>query len=284
MTMTLREAISEASARLAVNPEIRANAARDAELLLLETIGRSRTVIFTDPMLALSGDEEARFRAAIERRLTNEPIQHITGFQEFYGLRLRVNSAVLIPRPETELLVEAILERVSAEGSLRLLDVGTGSGALALALAANLPHAVVIAVDLSPAALAVARENAAELGLRERIRFVESDLLEGLAETQAFDVIVSNPPYIPEGDRGGLHAEVREFEPESALFAGEDGLAVYRRLIPQAWAALRPGGLLGLEFGYGQREALAELLVGWDEVRFLDDLQGIARVALARKA
>jgi len=282
--MTLRQAILEASARLAENPAIRENATRDAELLLLETLGRSRTVLFTDPELKLNPDEEARYRGAIERRLANEPIQHITGFQEFYGLRLKVNRAVLIPRPETELLVEAILERVSASASLRILDVGTGSGAIAIALAANLPHAVMIAVDLSSAALAVARENAAALGLREKIQFVESDLLQGLAEVKGFDAIVSNPPYIPEGDRAELHAEVREFEPESALFAGEDGLAVYRRLIPEAWNALKPGGLLGLEFGYGQREALTELLAAWNEVQFLDDLQGIARVALARKA
>jgi release factor glutamine methyltransferase len=281
--MRLREAIGVGAARLAEIPELRENAARDAELLLLETLGVSRIMLFSDPDRELSLDEITRFDVAIARRSELEPVQYILGHQEFFGLRLKVNSSVLIPRPETELLVEAVLARVSVVSSPRLVDVGTGSGAIVVSLAAKLPQADLFAVDLSVDALAVARENAAALGFAERIRFLRSDLLEAVRGEAPFDVVVSNPPYVPEGDRAGLHPQVREFEPETALFAGEDGMVVYARLIPQAALVLKPGGLLAMEFGYGQREALAGLLAGWDEVEFLDDLQGIPRVVMAQR-
>jgi release factor glutamine methyltransferase len=283
--MSLRQTITVAASRIAAHPELRDDAQRDAELLLLHTLGAARTVLFTDPDRALSDAEQRRFDEAVGRRVQGEPIQYITGEQEFYGLALRVTPAVLIPRPETELLVEAVLERLPTVSAapLRIVDIGTGSGAISIALAVQRADLQVTTLDISPAALAVARENAARHGVAERIRFLESDLLGAVAGETAFDAIVSNPPYVPESDRDTLHAQVREYEPATALFAGPDGMDIYRRLIPQAWATLKPGGLLALEFGHGQREALAGLLGGWNEVTFLDDLQQIPRVALARR-
>ena len=269
------------------------------------------------------------YDAAIARRLTNEPIQYITGEQEFYGLTLRVTPAVLIPRPETEHLVESVLAELTApqndlgchsaasssetkterrnllfrDAPLRILDIGTGSGAIAIALAHHLPHAHITATDISPTALDIARENAARHNLADRIDFIQSDLLDSVrhkghtreatatreARRERYEVLVSNPPYVPESDRETLHPQVRDYEPATALFAPvvsgkDDGLAIYRRLIPRAHAALVPNGLLALEIGHGQRDALAQLLSGWNSVRFIDDLQGIPRVALARNS
>jgi len=252
-------------------------------LLLLHLLTLPRTALFTDPGRALSPAEQARYDAAIARRAAGEPIQHITGQQEFYGLMLQVSPAVLIPRPETELLVEAVLARLPRSQPLRIADIGTGSGAIAIALAHHLPLAQITAVDLSPSALAIARQNAAAHGLADRIRFLRSDLLAEIDREAPFDAIVSNPPYIPESDRNSLHPQVRDHEPAMALFAGSDGLEVYRRLIPQAFAALEAGGLLAMEIGYAQRDAIASLLARWTRVAFLDDLQRIPRVVLAAK-
>ena len=199
-----------------------------------------------------------------------------------------------------------MLAELNPAAALQIVDVGTGSGAIAIALAHHLPNAHVTATDISSAALAVASANASRHHLSSRIRFVEADLLNNIrsvilseADREAssgvegpavaadgpiqFDAIVSNPPYVPAGDRGTLHPQVREFEPAAALFAGPDGLEVYRRLIPQARSALKPGGLLALEIGHGQRAAVAALLAGWNGLRFVDDLQQIPRVALARR-
>lgn len=249
----------------------------------------------------LTPAEAAGYGAAVKRRLTHEPIQYITGRQEFYGLDLHVTPAVLIPRPETELLVEAVLTEIDPNAAVHVADIGTGSGAIAIALAHHLPHAQLTATDISASALNVAAENAARHNLASRIRFIESDLLEppnpvtpsesrNVAAVerpaswfQGLDAIVSNPPYVPTADAATLHPQVREYEPHTALYAGDDGLSIYRRLIPLAHAALKPNGQLALELGHGQRDALATLLADWHSVRFLNDLQGIPRVALARK-
>jgi release factor glutamine methyltransferase len=275
--MTLREAIAIGAGRLDG-----ADAMRDAQWLLLHALGIPQTMLFTEPDRVLTAAEQAAYAAAIARRAAAEPVQYITGQQEFYGLTLKVSPAVLIPRPETELLVEAVLERLPSDRAANLLDVGTGSGAIAIALAHNRPMAWVTAIDLSKAALAVARGNAAAHGVAARVRFLESDLLAAVAD-ELFDVVVSNPPYVPEEDRESLSPQVRDYEPGMALFAGESGLAVYKRLIPQAFKALRAGGILALEIGYGQREAVAQLLNAWDGFQSFDDLQGIPRVVLARK-
>lgn len=273
---TVADALAEASVQIA---------RRDAELLLGHVLGRERT------WLMVHGEEPVTFEQGVEmrrltaRRAAHEPLQYLLGEQEFYGLRLKVTRDTLIPRPETEHLVEAVLTWCRTQRSpLRLVDVGTGTGAIAVALAQQLPEASVFACDVSEAALDVARENAQRLGLGERVRFALSDLLQAYAKEEAFDGVVSNPPYVPAGDAAAMQPEVRDHEPHLALFAGEDGLDVYRRLIVEAGAALRAGGLLAMEIGYGQREAMAALLEGWQDVRFVDDYAGIPRVVLAIKA
>jgi len=282
MTMTVRGALTAATARLEMAAQLRQSAARDALLLLLHAAGISRAELHADPARALTDEEQRTYEAFVQRRMRHEPIQYIVGEQEFYGLALRVGPAVLIPRPETEHLVEAVLAEMDGVARPRIVDVGTGSGAIAIALAVNLPQAEMVAADLSREALQVARENAARHGVAERIRFVESDLMDRVEGE--FDALVSNPPYVASGDREMLHPEVREYEPATALFAGSEGLAIYRRLIPQAASALKQDGLLAMEIGLGQDAALAELLVGWTAVRFVKDLQGIPRVVVARRA
>ncbi|MDR3745111.1 MAG: peptide chain release factor N(5)-glutamine methyltransferase [Acidobacteriaceae bacterium] len=321
--MTLHEALQLATRQLESSAELRADAARDAAFLLRHALAISLAAQLADPDRPLTPAQQSAYEALIQRRLRNEPIQYITGEQEFYGLALGVTPAVLIPRPETEHLVESVLAEFAAHPaasafhpttgscpanpdshptnfachptakrrdpllpshSLRILDIGTGSGAIAIALAHHLPNTQITAVDLSPAALAVAAANAARHGLADRIRFVQSDLLAAFStDDLPFDAIVSNPPYVPTADRATLHPQVRDHEPSSALFAGADGLDIYRRLIPQARAALVPNGLLAIEIGHEQRDPIAALLADWFQLRFVDDLQGIPRIALARK-
>jgi release factor glutamine methyltransferase len=282
--MTLRQALTAATARLADDPHLRGNARRDAEILLLGQLGIGHAQLLANPDRELTREEESSFLRAIDRRAANEPIQYILGKQEFYGLDFLVTPAVLIPRPETEHLVEAVLQLLPHDEPMEILDVGTGSGILAVTLARHLPHATLTAVDISVNAIAIARKNAEQHGVADRICFVVSDLLSSLDEApEHFDAIVSNPPYVAEIDRASLAPEVREYEPATALFAGENGLDIYRRLIPEARNALKPNGLLALEIGQGQRDAIAELLADWRDVSFLNDLQQIPRVALAQR-
>jgi release factor glutamine methyltransferase len=224
------------------------------------------------------------FNALVMRRRYGEPIQYITGETEFYGLPFRVTPDVLIPRPETEHLVEKVVELVASFHAPRIVDVGTGSGAIAVSIAHDWPEAEITAIDLSPAALEVARGNAERFGCADCIRFLQGDLLTPVAG-ERFEIIVSNPPYVPETDRATLAVEVRDHEPALALFAGLDGLAIYRRLIPQAFAALTPGGFFALEIGFGQSEAVRALLAssGFEQIEFTPDLQGILRVVSARR-
>jgi release factor glutamine methyltransferase len=280
--MTLRQALTAASEILSTNPHLRDTAVRDAELLLLDQLSINRAQLFINTERELTEEEESFFWQSIHRRDANEPIQYITGKQEFYGLNFHVTPAVLIPRPETEHLVEAILQALPREESLQILDVGTGSGILAITLALNLPSAEITAVDISPAAIAVARRNAEAHNVANRIRLIESDLL-GEVPSGRYNAIVSNPPYIPDSDRPNLHPQVRDHEPAAALFAGETGLDIYRRLIPQACNALKSNGLLALEIGHGQQDTIAELLQTWRNVSFINDLQQIPRVVLARR-
>jgi release factor glutamine methyltransferase len=224
----------------------------------------------------------AELRAFVERRRKGEPIQYITGEAEFYGLPFRVMRDVLIPRPETEHLVEKVLSLAGRFEQPRIADVGTGSGAIAVALAHELPHNPITATDISSRALAVAEENAKNNGVA--VRFLLGDLLAPVAE-ERFEIIVSNPPYVPTTDRATLSVEVREYEPALALFAGGDGLDVYRRLIPAAFDALTPCSFVALEIGYGQSTAVEGLFVGsgFERIEFVPDLQGILRVACARR-
>jgi release factor glutamine methyltransferase len=281
--MTLRDALTRAAGQLSAHPDLRPTAVPDATLLLMHLLGIDRATLIAHPERTLTREQQAALQRVVERRLLFEPIQYITGTQEFYGLAFHVTKDVLIPRPETEFLVEAVLARLPHDVPERIVDVGTGSGAIAIALAHALPQAFVTAIDLSPDALAIARKNAQTHALEDRIRFLRSDLLEAVADEAPFDAIVSNPPYIPAADAPTLHPQVREHEPAQALFAGATGLEVYERLIPQAAALLKPNGLLALEIGFGQRDAIAALLADWRSVEFIADLQRIPRVAIAHK-
>jgi release factor glutamine methyltransferase len=283
--MTLREALTAATARLAENEHLHETASPDAELLLLHTLQLPRATLHAHPSRELTLPQLASYEANIARRLTLEPIQYITGTQEFYGLSFQVTPAVLIPRPETELLVESVLSEIKAlpkDRPLRIADIGTGSGAIAIAVAHHLPQAHVTALDLSPEALAIARRNAETHHLAGRIRFLHSDLLAAVSR-ETFDAILSNPPYVPTPDLSILHPQVRDHEPHAALFAGPTGLDIYTRLIPQASEALTPGGLLALEIGHGQLESIQKLLSQWTDLSFRNDLQQIPRTVLARK-
>jgi release factor glutamine methyltransferase len=258
------------------------SARRDAELLLTHTLKKSRAWLLTHAEEKLSGEQEANYTALVSLRRKGEPIQYITGETEFYGLPFRVTPEVLIPRPETEHLVEKVIELAAGFEKPRIVDVGTGSGAIAVALAFKLPQASITAIDLSRSALAIALENAKRNEVD--LRFLEGDLLAPVAG-EYFEIVVSNPPYVPSVDRATLSVEVREYEPALALFAGDDGLDVYRRLIPAAFVALTPGGFVALEIGYGQSPAITELLAraGFEQIEFVPDLQGIPRVACARR-
>lgn len=257
----------------------------DAELLLRHLLGKDRAWLIAHPRKELSEEKQEHYETLVRRRLSGEPIQYITGVTEFYGLPFRVTPDVLIPRPETEHLVEQAITIAREFAEPRIVEVGTGSGAIAVALAVHLPQAHITTIDVSEKALGVARENAAWNAGRERIRFLHGNLLEPVSADQ-FDLVVSNPPYVPERDRGSLSVEVREYEPALALFAGEDGLDVYRRLIPAAYAALAPGGQLLVEIGYRQAEGVRALLAAssFEAIQFEPDLQGIPRVACARRS
>ena len=257
-------------------------ARRDAELLLMHLLKRSRALLIAHNDELLADELSVSYTELLERRRKGEPIQYITGETEFYGLPFLVTPDVLIPRPETEHLVEKVIELASDFAAPRIVDVGTGSGAIAVALAHKLPHASITATDISLRALALAEENAKSNGAS--IRFLVGDLLAP-TEGERFEIIVSNPPYVAMSDRDSLDVEVRDYEPALALFAGEDGLEVYRRLIPAAFEALTPGGFLVLEIGYSQSPAITELLTcsGFQQIEFVPDLQGISRVACARR-
>jgi release factor glutamine methyltransferase len=276
LSLNLKQALVEGTTALL---NFVAEPRRDAELLLMRCLARDRAWLLTHSDELLTPAQATQYEQWLSRRARHEPIQYITGEQEFYGLTFHVTPAVLIPRPETEHLVEAALARIPHDTPSRIADIGTGSGAIAIALANTLPQANVIALDLSPAALSIAQENAVKLDVADRIGFLVSDLLQAVSE-EHFDIIVSNPPYVPESEM--LEPQVRDYEPATALYAGANGLDVYERLIPQAHAVLKPRGWLLMEIGHGQREALAALLKDWNEVSFIDDLQGIPRVACAR--
>jgi release factor glutamine methyltransferase len=258
----------------------------ESELLLAGILGLKRLDLYLQHDRPLTENELERYRSAVRRRLRREPVQYILGTAAFRGLVLRVDARVLIPRPETEVLAGAVLDwsrRQARWGSA--LDIGTGSGAIALSLVTEGEYERVVASDVSGDALEVARRNAAALGVADRIEFREGPLFDVVREGERFDVIVSNPPYVAESDRGGLAAEVVAHEPGTALFAGADGLAVIGRLIAGAADRLRPGGLLALEMGATQGPAVLALLA--ESGRYVDprverDLAGRERIALAQ--
>jgi release factor glutamine methyltransferase len=285
--VTLREILTSAVSRLtaANTPSPRMN----AELLLMFTLECDRAYLHAHPERDLNAAEQGRYEEALAERARGVPAQYITGHQEFWGMDLIVTPAVLIPRPETEHLVETVLRLASAgEGgrptsTLRMVDVGTGSGCIALALAKELPRAEIHATDISSAALEIARANAARHQLESRVQFHETDLLQGF-DPNAFDFVVSNPPYVGESEEDQVQIEVRKFEPRQAVFAGATGLEVSALLIPQARSVLKPGGWLVMEISGTIAEGVRGLLAGWNDVQITNDLQGIPRVISARVA
>lgn len=286
--MQVREALKEGVRRLTAAgiaaPEM------SAELLLMHALGCGRGDLHARPETVVSAPNLHRYFGMIAERLTGKPVQYITGHQEFWGLDFEVTPDVLIPRPETELLVETVVEisRGGGKSRLRIVDVGTGSGCIALALASELPAAEIIAMDISPAALAVAWRNAERLHLTGRVRFCESDLLRGLLDEAHFgtvDFVVSNPPYVGLNDLERVQREVKEFEPRIAWGGLTQEDEIYRRLFPQAAQLLRRSGQVVVEIGYNLRDRVLALLgEGWENAETKPDLSGIPRVVVARRA
>jgi len=261
----------------------------NAELLLMFTLACDRAYFYAHPERELTAAEGFRYDEVLAERMRGVPAQYITGHQEFWGMDFIVTPAVLIPRPETEHLIETVLQlKAAGEGArptqaLRMVDVGTGSGCIALALAKELPEAEIHATDISAAALEIARANAARLQLDGRVQFHETDLLQDLGQGR-FDFVVSNPPYVGESEGDEVQLEVRKFEPRQAVFAGPTGLEVISRLIPQARDALCPGGWLALEVSGTIADEVRRLMSGWKGLQVTKDLQGITRVIAARTA
>ena len=314
-TLEIRAALKEAIKRLrAANIPSHSLA---AELLLMHVLRHDRTWLYTHPETVVEPLAGETYFALVARRAAGEPTQYLTGKQEFWGLEFEVTPAVLIPRPETEHVIEVALQRLGDRSeTLRITDVGTGSGCIAIALACELPLAGIVATDISAAALEVAQRNAARHHVSDRISFVVCDLLgavagpgvdlvgaqhgsawlgtgavaaSALAPTPGsanapFDLIVSNPPYVSREEASKLPREVREHEPDAALFAGLTGIEIYERLIDQADALLRPEGLLVLELGYNSEDRVRDILAAhpsWRDVRITNDLAGIPRVLAA---
>ena len=278
--MTLGDALAAAIGRLTFDqvPSPRMN----AELLLMVTLNCDRAYLFAHPERELTPDETSRYKEALAKRATGVPAQYITGHQEFWGMDFLVSPAVLIPRPETEHVIETVLPLVPSLSRPRIADVGTGSGCIALALAKEIESAEVHATDISPAALEIARANAARLQLESRVEFHQTDLLTGL-EPESFDFVVSNPPYVGRSEEDQVQLEVRKFEPQQAVFAGETGMEVISRLIPEARRVLKPRGWLVMEISGSIARQVENDLAGWGDVSLVKDQQQIPRVAVARK-
>jgi release factor glutamine methyltransferase len=260
----------------------------DAEVLLAESLGIDRVGLYTHFDQPLLPDELTRFKKLILRRLSREPVAYILGRREFWSLPFKVSPEVLIPRPETELLVSEALkilahpERISP----RVLEIGTGSGAVSVAIAKEIPSARIVATDLSAGALSVAEENAIQNGVRGQIQFLKGDLFQPLPRGEEFDLIVTNPPYVSRKEFAALSPEVRNFEPRAALDGGLDGLDFFRRTLPGAGDSLRSGGWFLAEMGKGQYQeilTMAEKVPDLDSFDFVRDLAGMKRVFKARK-
>jgi release factor glutamine methyltransferase len=258
----------------------------DAEHLFAHALGVGRLQMYLQHERLIEDAELERFRPLLKRRGTREPLQYILGRQGFRELDLEVGPGVLIPRPETERLVEAVLEWSKGQSEIMALDVGTGTGAIALSLLTEGPFAGAVGTDISPDALAYATRNRAEAGLDSRLELRQGRLFEPVGPEERFDVVVSNPPYVPEVDREGLQTEVGRWEPEAALFAGDDGLAILRELVPAAASVLRPGGLLAMEVGDGQAQRVVGLVNETDaygDATIHRDLAGRERIVTAMR-
>lgn len=283
--LNVADALREASEVLRTSGV--ADARREAGSLLSHALGRDRTFLITHADERLTAEELRSYHSAVARRAAGEPLQYIAGVQEFYGLDFEVNGNVLIPRPETELLVETALEILKGAASPLICDVGTGSGCIAVSMLHERRDARAVALDVSTAALEVAARNAARNGVADRISFLVSDCFDALASSEhaaRFDLVASNPPYVAEDDLEGLQREVRDHEPRAALTPGGDGLSVIRRLVAESPRHLKPGGHLLLEIGFDQHERVAALIDPrvWTLLDIHLDLQGIPRTVVLR--
>lgn len=285
MTSTIREVLKEATQELDSGgvPDAR----REAGSLLSFILGKDRTFLISHAEDQVDDRSWNRFREFVERRATGEPLQYITGVQDFYGREFRVTPDVLIPRPETELLVEAALQIVGNTGAApSICDVGTGSGCIAVTLLCEIVSARAVALDKSPAALEIAKLNAQNLSVADRMHFVVSDCFNSLNSSDyEFNLIVSNPPYVAEVALAGLQREVRDHEPLVALSPGPDGLSIIRRLIDEAPPFIKPGGHMLMEIGFDQGEAVTTLVDGsaWALREIRPDLQGIPRIVVLQR-
>jgi release factor glutamine methyltransferase len=288
--MQLRAALQSGLKRLLEHDVPSSNLA--AELLLMHVLQQDRAYLYTQSEQDLPTEQLDRYMELIGERCTGKPTQYITGHQEFWGLDFEVTPAVLIPRPETEHIIEAVLDLISREGlsrqeAFRIADVGTGSGCIPIALAKELPHSELFAMDISANALEVAKGNAQRLGVSGHVDFLESDLLSRLLVPEfigTFDFVVSNPPYVGHDELADVQREVRMFEPRLALGDLSNGDEIYARLFPQAHELLRPGGSVVVEIGYNKKDVvLRHLGGGWTEQEVRPDLAGIPRVINARK-
>jgi release factor glutamine methyltransferase len=279
--MTLNDALKNAALRLAhagvEEPQ------REASSLLALGLQRPRSFLIAHPEYELSRSEQTRFEDSVARRESREPFQYITGHQEFWGLEFAVTRGVLIPRPETELLVEAAIEHLRELKDPTFVEAGVGSGCISVSILHSLARSKAIATDISPVAIETAQMNAAAHGVLDRLDLRKTDLLAGLSGM--VDLVVSNPPYIPDGDIARLQPEVRDYEPHGALAGGPDGLDVVRRLARDSGHILEPGGVLMMEIGAGQAAAVAGLFDGdeWGTPNFLNDRQAIPRVVIAKR-
>ncbi len=281
--MNISQAITRAASILDKNGV--PNPLREARSLLLHVLERETAYVVAHPEYRLTENESIDFEAVLRRRASREPFQYITGRQEFYGLEFEVAPGVLIPRPETEILVEAAISLLNAADKPRFCEVGIGSGCIAISILYKILDAQAVGVDISRAALELTARNATKHGVGDRLTLREADMFAGLGKFN-FDLILSNPPYIPESDLESLQAEVGGFEPHSALFGGADGLDIIKLLIANAPRFLKSGGFLLIEIGFGQAASVKGLFGSsfWKDIVFLPDLQGIPRIVRARLA
>lgn len=285
--MTLAEAIKKAASTLSAHGV--SDARLDAEVLLRFILDRDRAWLITHANEPLAGDKRKLFEDAVNRRAKREPLQHITGRQEFWGFDFRVTPDVLIPRPETEFVVESAIRAAGKRPGLTIIDLCTGSGCIAVSLAKELPGARIFATDVSEKALSVARENAGSHDVSSRIRFIEGDLFEPLEELDLrgrVDIITANPPYIRSGDLPALQPEVKKFEPERALISGPEGTEIHRSILEAAPDFLKKRGAVIMEMGLGQAEGLIKIVNEdgrYSAPEILKDLAGIDRVIVAKK-
>jgi release factor glutamine methyltransferase len=281
--MTVAEGLRDGAKLLQENSI--ADPESEAVLLMCHALKRDRAFVYAHPEYCLCAIESILYKAVIRRRASHEPFQYITGHQEFFGLEFEVTPDVLIPRPETEILVEAAINEFRDRGPCRFLEVGVGSGCISVSILANLPRARVVATDVSYKALVVAGNNADRNGVSDRLELQLADVYENI-DDRDFDLIVSNPPYVADADLDSLQREVRDFEPKTALSGGHDGLDIIRRIIRGAPKLLKENGMLLIEIGWDQSERVATILKeqGWKNFELLPDLQSIPRIVVARVA